>query len=163
MIYLNFNFITKDFLRLSVNFKEFIEKFLQKSLMLYLRFNDERKRLMKEMEDSKVIVGGDNDSVKKDYEGKNNNLDNIPEVEEGGNDGSEEYNVFDNNNSNNSDNESKNEENSDKNSEENSVDSDKNINDVENVDENEDPDKVSLEILNIINYLIVCIIRINTM
>ena len=40
-----------DFLRLSVNFKEFIEKFLQRSLMIYLRFNDEKKKIKKHIED----------------------------------------------------------------------------------------------------------------
>jgi hypothetical protein len=37
-----------DFLRLSVNFKDFIEVFLHKSLMIYLKFNEEKKRLIKE-------------------------------------------------------------------------------------------------------------------
>ena len=83
-----------DFLRLSVNFKEFIEKFLQKSLMLYLRFNDERKRLMREMEESKLIVGGGNDSARKDND-KNNDLDKISEQEEEdqGN-ASEEFDIY---------------------------------------------------------------------
>ena len=39
-----------DFLRLSVNFKEFIESFLQKSLMIYLKYNEERKKLIAEEE-----------------------------------------------------------------------------------------------------------------
>jgi len=39
-----------DFLRLSVNFKEFIENFLHKSLMIYLKFNEEKKKIMKEEE-----------------------------------------------------------------------------------------------------------------
>ena len=39
-----------DFLRLSVNFKEFIESFLQKSLMIYLKYKEERKKLIAEEE-----------------------------------------------------------------------------------------------------------------
>lgn len=39
-----------DFLRLSVNFKEFIENFLHKSLMIYLKFNEDKKKLTKEEE-----------------------------------------------------------------------------------------------------------------
>jgi len=39
-----------DFLRLSVNFKEFIESFLHKSLMKYLKFNEEKNKMMKEFE-----------------------------------------------------------------------------------------------------------------
>jgi midasin len=42
-----------DFLRLSVNFKEFIENFLHKSLMIYLKFNEEKKKIMRE-EESKI-------------------------------------------------------------------------------------------------------------
>ena len=40
-----------DFLRLSVNFKEFIEKFLHKSLMIYLKYNEERKKIISEYDD----------------------------------------------------------------------------------------------------------------
>ena len=39
-----------DFLRLSVNFKEFIESFLHKSLMKYLKFNEEKNKMIKEFE-----------------------------------------------------------------------------------------------------------------
>jgi hypothetical protein len=39
-----------DFLRLSVNFKEFIENFLHKSLMIYLKFSEEKKKIMREEE-----------------------------------------------------------------------------------------------------------------
>ena len=39
-----------DFLRLSVNFKEFIESFLHKSLMKYLKFNEEKNKMMKEFD-----------------------------------------------------------------------------------------------------------------
>ena len=40
-----------DFLRLSVNFKEFIEKFLHKSLMIYLKYNEERKKIISEYDE----------------------------------------------------------------------------------------------------------------
>jgi len=39
-----------DFLRLSVNFKEFIENFLYKSLMKFLKFSDMRKKMINELE-----------------------------------------------------------------------------------------------------------------
>ena len=39
-----------DFLRLSVNFKEFIESFLHKSLMKYLRFDEGKNKMMKEFD-----------------------------------------------------------------------------------------------------------------
>ena len=39
-----------DFLRLSVNFKEFIESFLHKSLMKYLKFNEEKNQMIKEFD-----------------------------------------------------------------------------------------------------------------
>ncbi len=40
-----------NFLRLSFNFKEFIEKFLHKSLMIYLKYNEERKKIISEYDD----------------------------------------------------------------------------------------------------------------
>jgi hypothetical protein len=55
-----------DFLKLSVNFKDFIEKFLYKSLMIYLRFTNEKKRIMKIVEETNGIV------IKKS-ENENNN------------------------------------------------------------------------------------------
>lgn len=67
-------------MRLSVNFKEFIEKFLQKSLMLYLRFNDERKRQIKEMEESKLLILNEYEYNNKIVEKKS--LEEIPEHEE---------------------------------------------------------------------------------
>lgn len=39
-----------DFLRLSVNFQEFIGKFLHKSLMKYLKFTEEKNKIIKEFE-----------------------------------------------------------------------------------------------------------------
>lgn len=39
-----------DFLRLSVNFKEFIENFLHKSLMKYLKFTEEKNKMIREFE-----------------------------------------------------------------------------------------------------------------
>jgi hypothetical protein len=79
-----------DFLRLSVNFKEFIEKFLQKSLMLYLRFNDERKRLMKEMENSKLVVNNEGEN-----KNDKNDLDKISEQEEDDQGNASEYDIYD--------------------------------------------------------------------
>lgn len=40
-----------DFLYLSVNFKEFIEKFLYNSLMVYLKYIKERKKLIQDYEE----------------------------------------------------------------------------------------------------------------
>ena len=48
-----------DFLRLSVNFKEFIESFLHKSLMKYLKFQDEKNQMIKEFDS--LINGEDGD------------------------------------------------------------------------------------------------------
>ena len=39
-----------DFLSLSVNFKEFIESFLHKSLMKYLKFNENKNQMIKEFD-----------------------------------------------------------------------------------------------------------------
>lgn len=64
-----------DFLRLSVNFKEFIENFLHKSLMIYLRFNEEKKKIMKEFEN---LYNGEKIELKKEKK----NLDEIPEKAE---------------------------------------------------------------------------------
>lgn len=66
-----------EFLRLSVNFKEFFERFLQKSLLYYLRFNEERKKLMKEMEEAGLVVGI-TDAVRKETE-EISRLENIEE------------------------------------------------------------------------------------
>lgn len=69
--------------------------------MLYLRFNDERKRLMREMEESKLIVGSGNDSSRKKYVEKNS-LEEIPEDEDDGGNASEEHDIYDNQSSKNS-------------------------------------------------------------
>lgn len=76
-----------------MNFKEFIEKFLQKSLMIYLRFNDDKKKLMSSM--------GENIMMNKDgLEEKKNNesLEKIDEVEDGEDDEEREnpevYDIF---------------------------------------------------------------------
>ena len=70
--------------------------------MLYLRFNDERKRLMREMEESKLILGTGNDSSRKKFDNKNS-LDIIQENDEddAGN-ASEEHDIYDNQSSKNS-------------------------------------------------------------
>ena len=57
-----------DFLNLTVNFKEFIEKFLYKSLMIYLKYNEERKKIISEYEDMmKKIKEHNFGNVKKDF------------------------------------------------------------------------------------------------
>lgn len=80
-----------EFLRLSVNFKEFFERFLQKSLFFYLRFNEERKKLMKEMEDAGLVVGL-NENTKKDSEDPTR-LENIEEKLEEDMDSSMDSNI----------------------------------------------------------------------
>ena len=50
-----------DFLRLSVNFKEFIESFLHKSLMKYLKFNEEKNQMIKEFDSLINGEEGDDD------------------------------------------------------------------------------------------------------
>ena len=69
-----------DFLRLSVNFKEFIENFLHKSLMKYLKFNEEKNKMIKEFEAlmSKCNGGGDN----KDLEKSNSIKNDLQAIEE---------------------------------------------------------------------------------
>ena len=64
-----------DFLRLSVNFKEFIESFLHKSLMKYLKFNEEKNKMMKEFDS---LINGDEAE-----EGEEENEDSEEEDEEG--------------------------------------------------------------------------------
>ena len=57
-----------DFLNLTVNFKEFIEKFLYKSLMIYLKYNEERKKIINEYDDMmKKIKEHNFGNVKKDF------------------------------------------------------------------------------------------------
>ena len=55
-----------DFLRLSVNFKEFIESFLHKSLMKYLKFNEEKNQMIKEFDS--LINGEDGDDDEEEDE-----------------------------------------------------------------------------------------------
>ena len=64
-----------DFLRLSVNFKEFIESFLHKSLMKYLKFNEEKNKMMKEFDS---LINADEGE-----EGEEENEDSEDEEEEG--------------------------------------------------------------------------------
>ena len=66
-----------DFLRLSVNFKEFIESFLHKSLMKYLKFNEEKNQMIKEF-DSLINGEGDDD----DEEGEDSEEEEDEEGEE---------------------------------------------------------------------------------
>ena len=63
-----------DFLRLSVNFKEFIESFLHKSLMKYLKFNEEKNKMMKEFDS---LINADEGE-----EGEEENEDSEEEDEE---------------------------------------------------------------------------------
>ena len=55
-----------DFLRLSVNFKEFIESFLHKSLMKYLKFNEEKNQMIKEFDSLINGEEGDDDDDDED-------------------------------------------------------------------------------------------------
>ena len=71
-----------DFLRLSVNFKEFIEKFLQKSLMKYLRFNEEKKKILKSIDDKNISIGGLNNANSQSKIGKIEDLEKIDEEKE---------------------------------------------------------------------------------
>ena len=64
-----------DFLRLSVNFKEFIESFLHKSLMKYLKFNEEKNQMIKEFDS---LINGEEGSD--DEEEGDKALESIDEV-----------------------------------------------------------------------------------
>lgn len=77
-----------DFLRLSVNFKEFIEKFLQRSLMIYLRFNDEKKKIIKVIEEQNRVMAG----IKGLGKGKGG--DELEMIDEKADEESEEYDIF---------------------------------------------------------------------
>ena len=59
-----------DFLRLSVNFKEFIENFLHKSLMKYLKFNEEKNKMIKEFETLMNKANNKNKDKEKENEDK---------------------------------------------------------------------------------------------
>jgi hypothetical protein len=65
-----------DFLRLSVNFKEFIENFLYKSLMKFLKFSDIRKKMVKEEENKLFKL---NLESKKEMVEENNILEQVNE------------------------------------------------------------------------------------
>ena len=68
-----------NFLKLSVNFKEFIENFLQKSLMKYLKFNEEKNKMIKEFETLMNKANNKNKEKEKekekDEDKKSNNSD----------------------------------------------------------------------------------------
>ena len=64
-----------DFLRLSVNFKEFIESFLHSSLMKYLKFNEEKNKMIKEFET--LIKGSDESEENESNEEEEENSDLI--------------------------------------------------------------------------------------
>lgn len=82
-----------DFLRLSVNFKEFIESFLHKSLMKYLKFNEDKKKMIEEFETlMNVSERSENDEDEEEGESseeegeeseddENSGLENIDEEE----------------------------------------------------------------------------------
>ena len=43
-------------IKISVHFKEFIEKFLHKSLRIYLQYNEERKKIINEYDEMMRII-----------------------------------------------------------------------------------------------------------
>ena len=98
-----------DFLRLSVNFKEFIESFLHSSLMKYLKFNEEKNKMIKEFED--LIKRSDDSSTNEENESN--------EEEEENSDLIDSDNEENENESEKSDNQSKNEDNINKNNKSN--------------------------------------------
>jgi CRP-like cAMP-binding protein len=100
-----------DFLRLSVNFKEFIENFLHKSLMKYLKFNEEKNKMIKEFdalmnitENSQDEEEGeetseeeeDEEGEEEDDEGDNGSLQSIDEEGSGSSSGSNSRNENEN-------------------------------------------------------------------
>jgi CRP-like cAMP-binding protein len=72
-----------DFLRLSVNFKEFIESFLHKSLMKYLKFNEEKNQMIKEFDSLINGEEGDDDDEEEDSEEEEDEEGEDEENEEG--------------------------------------------------------------------------------
>lgn len=74
-----------DFLRLSVNFKEFIENFLHKSLMIYLKFNEEKKKILRE-EESKIKKDEENEKADGDKQ-------DLEVVDEEGEEDASEYDI----------------------------------------------------------------------
>ena len=69
-----------DFLRLSVNFKEFIESFLHKSLMKYLKFQDEKNQMIKEFDS---LINGEDGDEEDDEDEEEEEDDEDEENEEG--------------------------------------------------------------------------------
>jgi hypothetical protein len=67
-----------DFLRLSVNFKEFIENFLYKSLMKFLKFSDIRKKMIREEDNRQNKINIE----KKNKMDPNKGLEPVDEKEE---------------------------------------------------------------------------------
>jgi len=65
-----------DFLRLSVNFKEFIEKFLHRSLMIYLKYNEERKKIINDYEEMMKKIREHNFGKDDDNNNNENNENN---------------------------------------------------------------------------------------
>ena len=74
-----------DFLRLSVNFKEFIESFLHKSLMKYLKFNEEKNQMIKEFDSLINGEEGDDDDDDEDEDSEEEEEGESEENEEGDN------------------------------------------------------------------------------
>ncbi len=48
--------IKKVIINISIYFKEFIEKFLHKSLRIYLQYNEERKKIINEYDEMIRII-----------------------------------------------------------------------------------------------------------
>ena len=63
-----------DFLRLSVNFKEFIESFLHKSLMKYLKFNEEKNQMIKEFDS---LINGEEGSDDEEGDKASESIDEV--------------------------------------------------------------------------------------
>jgi hypothetical protein len=80
-----FVFKKNDFLRLSFNFKEFVENFLQRSIIHYIKFNDEKKKAIESYEREHEL----DESVEE------NSLEKISEREDEKNSDAEEFNVYD--------------------------------------------------------------------
>ena len=123
-----------DFLRLSVNFKEFIESFLHKSLMKYLKFNEEKNKMMKEFDS---LINGDEaeegeeeneDSEEEDEEGEEeeeneNDENNLESIDEEGGSSSEGGSDSENNKSKNNEKDESDKEKNNSNESENEKDS----------------------------------------
>lgn len=75
-----------DFLKLSVNYNEFIQKFLKKALNKYIKFIDTQNNRFNEMQDIQDGISGDQLDNQEDKQ----DLEMIDEIEE-----EEEYNIYD--------------------------------------------------------------------